>query len=361
MRFYCKLNLKSGAILAMVACSVAIGSVPPNEKPSIESILNEVQAIGEPPFDAARKHEPGYLKNYRSAQHQLYRKKSALLLDLCRLYPDEPRIPEWMNRRWVLLGWNQDPAEMAAEVLADIDARLRTKPGGDVLRHALYWRAYFRAIQFRGAAVKMSREVRSFVDQYPDDERGARLLQLVADDESADDELRRQTYRRLAEQFPDTHYGKYAPGTIRRLHGMGQVFELSFTDSVSGRRVSINELAGKVVLIDFWATTCLPCVEELPKLKELYARVRERGVEFVGVSLDESAELGGLEALRRFVNKHEVPWPQYYQGNGYESDFSRSWGVGSAPTMFLLDKAGRLRFTDAGDDLSGKIEKLLAE
>ena len=68
------------------------------------------------------------------------------------------------------------------------------------------------------------------------------------------------------------------------------------------------------MVIDFWATWCGPCVAEMPKMKELYAKYRDKGVEFIGVSLDQPKEQGGLDKLKKFVKENEIAWPQYYQG-----------------------------------------------
>lgn len=351
------LLLVIGVVLAFWVNTDAVAGQPR----ASEDILEEVKAIGEPDFDPARKEEPGYVENYKREQHILYRKKAALLLELCRLYPDHPKLPEWMNRRWVLLGWNQEPARVADKVLADIEAVLAKNENAQVAHDGAYWRAYFLAHKHAGDARTMMQDVGRFVETYPKDERGAELLDLVAGDESAEREFRISLYRRLARDFPRTHYGTYAPGMVRRLESTGEPFELEFKDVTTGRAVSVAELRGKVVLIDFWATTCTPCVAEMPHLKELYAKYHERGVEFVGVSLDESEEAGGKSALRRFIKKQDIPWPQYYQGNGYASDFSKSWGVGSAPTMFILDQEGRLRYTDVVGKVEDLIIKLLTE
>ena len=80
-------------------------------------------------------------------------------------------------------------------------------------------------------------------------------------------------------------------------------------------------------------------------------------MEFIGVSLDCSKVQGGLDELKAFVAKNEIPWPQYYQGNGGESEFSRGLGIDSIPAVFLVDQKGKLFSLDAG----GKLETLIPE
>jgi thiol-disulfide isomerase/thioredoxin len=117
----------------------------------------------------------------------------------------------------------------------------------------------------------------------------------------------------------------------------------------------MKDLRGKVVVIDFWATWCGPCVAEMPKMKDLYAKYRDKGVEFIGVSLDQAD--GGLEKLKDFVAKNEITWPQYYQGKGWESDFSSSWGVNSIPCVFVVDQEGKLYSLNG----RGKLEEMIPE
>jgi thiol-disulfide isomerase/thioredoxin len=133
------------------------------------------------------------------------------------------------------------------------------------------------------------------------------------------------------------------------------VFELEFTDAISGSTVSIKSLKGKVVVIDFWATWCAPCVVEIPKMKELYTKYRNQGVEFIGVSLDAPKEEGGLDKFKTFVQKKEIAWPQYFQGRGWESEFSTSWGIDAIPTVFVVDTEGKLYSIEG----RGKLEEMI--
>jgi thiol-disulfide isomerase/thioredoxin len=335
------------------------GGPPSGDRRTPQEYLDAVRAVGEPEFDPARKNEPGYKERYRGQQHALYQKKAALLLELCHAYPDDARVAEWMNRRWVLLGWNQDPRAVAQEVLADIQSTAVGPLPTTLRRDAAYWTAYYRAHQHAGDAAGIRAAVLAFVDAFPRDERGAELLAMVAEEPSADIDLRRTTYQRLARDYADTHFGKYAPGTLRRIDGHGVPIVLSFRDELSGREVSLEALRGKIIVLDFWATTCAPCIAELPRMRDIYRRYAGRGVEFIGVSLDESEEQGGRQALHHFLKRNEVPWPQYYQGQGYESAFSMAWGVGSAPTLFLLDRDGRLCGTPSAAQLEDAIIALL--
>ena len=134
---------------------------------------------------------------------------------------------------------------------------------------------------------------------------------------------------------------------------------MEFTDAITGSPVSVKSLKGRVVIIDFWATWCGPCVAEMPKMMQLYAQYHDRGVEFIGVSLDRPEETGGLDRLKEFVKKNGIPWPQYYQGHYWQSEFSTSWGINAIPKVFVVDPEGKLYSVEGRGNLETMIPQLL--
>ena len=166
---------------------------------------------------------------------------------------------------------------------------------------------------------------------------------------------------RILKEYPDSRYTPMIKGARRQRESIGKPFELEFTDAVSGSTISMGSLKGKVVVVDFWATWCGPCVAEMPTMKKLYQKYHGQGVEFLGISLDQPKEQGGLDALKKFVKEKEIPWPQYYQGKGWQSDFSSSWGINSIPSMFVVDQEGKLVSVEARGNLEKLIPSLLAK
>jgi hypothetical protein len=95
----------------------------------------------------------------------------------------------------------------------------------------------------------------------------------------------------------------------------------------------------------------------MPTMKALYSRFHGQDVEFIGVSLDEPREEGGLDKLKDFVTRNGITWPQYYQGKGWESEFSSSWGIDAIPAVFVVDQQGNLYSTNA----RGRLEEIIPE
>jgi hypothetical protein len=91
----------------------------------------------------------------------------------------------------------------------------------------------------------------------------------------------------------------------------------------------------------------------------LYSGYKDKGVEFIGISLDYPGD--GLAKLKGFVTQNEIAWPQYYQGQGWQSAFSGEWGVNSIPCVFVVDAAGNLYSTDARGKVPKIIDTLLAK
>jgi thiol-disulfide isomerase/thioredoxin len=142
---------------------------------------------------------------------------------------------------------------------------------------------------------------------------------------------------------------------LKRYERIGKPLDLQFT-AVDGRKVNVAEMKGKVVLIDFWATWCGPCMAELPNVKAAYAKLNPKGFEIVGISFDQDKD-----KLEKTLKKEGMTWVQYFDGEGWQNKFGELYGIKSIPAMWLVDKKGNLRDINARDGLEAKVEKMLKE
>lgn len=104
---------------------------------------------------------------------------------------------------------------------------------------------------------------------------------------------------------------------------------------LTGAPLSIARFKGKVVLVDFWATWCPPCIAELPSLQAAYSKYKDKGFEILGISLDRDAD-----TLKRFLAERKMTWPQYFDGQQWQSPLAAKYGVNAIPATYLLDQDG---------------------
>jgi len=140
---------------------------------------------------------------------------------------------------------------------------------------------------------------------------------------------------------------------LKKRQALGQPFELKFT-ALGGKEVNLSQMKGKVVLIDFWATWCGPCVAVLPDLKKTYKELHPKGFEVIGISLDSDRA-----KLETFIRQNDMPWPQFFDGKGWGNSLAKKHGVNSIPAMWLVDKKGNLVDQNAKAGLAEKVKKYL--
>src|SRR5262245_43374084 len=110
--------------------------------------------------------------------------------------------------------------------------------------------------------------------------------------------------------------------------------QFSFT-SLEGKTVALKDLGNKVVIVDFWATWCPPCREEIPHLNELYSKLKGRGLEIVGVSMDTD----GTDGVKDFAREYKIQYPLVMGDEKMAESFG---GIIGLPTTIIIDRNGKI-------------------
>lgn len=122
-----------------------------------------------------------------------------------------------------------------------------------------------------------------------------------------------------------------------------------------GQHISLDDLKGKAVLIDFWATWCEPCREALPHMREIVKKFEGQPLVVLSVSLDDDEQ-----KWKDFMTKNEMVWLQYRDG-GFKGPIATLFGVRAIPQTFTIDSDGVLQDQHIGDaSIEGKLKKLVA-
>ena len=116
-------------------------------------------------------------------------------------------------------------------------------------------------------------------------------------------------------------------------------FDFTFKD-INGKNVALSAYKGKVVLLDFWATYCLPCKDEIPFLNELYKTYRDKGLEVIGVSIEGVGE----EVIRPFAEMMRISYSIFLGGD----DIIEAYDIQYIPLTYILGKDGRVRMKEIG-------------
>jgi thiol-disulfide isomerase/thioredoxin len=325
------------------------------------AILEEIRAIRIPVFDRSFQDDEAYIRQFNEEKREATNRKAVLIGALYRADPDNPRLATLLPQRWEaltrMLGNQWSARTVAKHLTAELNQVIATAKSDAMKKDAAYWKAQVASSSRKPTAAQL-KAIDEFIALDAKDERGAELLSSLGDSLEDEPAEQKALYSRIVEEYQDTSTAATVRGKLRQLGAIGKPFDLEFTEARSGAEISMKGLKGKVVVIDFWATWCGPCVAEMPTMKKLYAEYKDRGVEFIGVSLDEKE--GGLKALTAFVTKEGITWPQYFQGDGWESKFSASWGINAIPAVFVVDQEGKLVSIDARGQLETMIPDLLS-
>ena len=285
-----------------------------------------------------------------------------LLLDMEAKFPQAPELHEArlsvVNIVSEAARRSNDPAqagkavEVADRLLAS-DAPSELKLIADMQKVRLRIRPVGAASQ--PALPEAHQTIRDFADRYAKTDGAVealgfamRLAQIVQDAE-----LNKELMQALVRDHADHPAVKLM---IRQQQGhpdVGKPFKATLT-KLDGTKLELPaDMKGKVVVVDFWATWCTPCVAALPRLKHVYGKYHGKGVELVSISLDRTRD-----AAERFIKANQMPWVHVYEGG--QSETAARYGIFAIPSLWVINREGIIVADDAEVDPEAKPEKLLA-
>ena len=175
---------------------------------------------------------------------------------------------------------------------------------------------------------------------------GVTLLQLNRDEEGVVE------LKQYLKQQPNANYSEMARRLVANPRRARENYapDFSFT-TPEGEHITLDDLRGKVVLLDFWASWCGPCVQSVPELRDLYRRYRRDGLVIVGISSD-----GDEQIWKEFTARTKMNWPQFRDET---SRVHIAFNIRALPTYILLDQEGIVRFLAVGWQQPGKLDNAI--
>ncbi|HEX5053381.1 MAG TPA: TlpA disulfide reductase family protein [Planctomycetota bacterium] len=153
-------------------------------------------------------------------------------------------------------------------------------------------------------------------------------------------------------------------GLAQHLDSIAKNYELIGSDpialgqeDIAGKAIELADYKGKVVMLDFWATWCGPCMGELPNVLAAYAKYHDKGFDIVGISLDEDKA-----AFEKCIADRKMTWRHFFDGKGWKNEVAQAYGVQSIPATYLIGPDGKIAAIGArGDRLEKEIARLLGK
>ena len=343
--------------------------VPPVPDGTPEQLMKYLEEIRQPKQrPRSRQEMMGYMKEVAGASVQVAEKI------LAQSKPDDAmqvRASKLKLESLMMLGRLGD--EKAAADMAAYAAALVDSPSPELAREAKRMlivaeaQAMF-AKEDLAAAPALIKKTTDLVAADPDDAETAGLaMQLASAFENMPEgePLAVSMFEALGPIFAKSTnpqikgMGESFAGTMRRLSLPGKPMEIKGT-LLDGTPFDPKSLAGKVVLVDFWATWCGPCVAELPNMLAQYEKYHAKGFEVVGISLDEDQE-----ALKKFVTDKNIPWPVLFEkseGAGWRHPLATYYGINGIPQLILIGRDGNVITLNArGEKLGERLAELFRD
>lgn len=349
-------------VLALIICGCSEKSEPfivdATNDPAQER-YDAIDAIVMPVLNEAMAANEEYAKLYMAEYKRVVSERGELIFELCKEFPESDRAALLFDSHWTsVMRTNIEDGDLDS-YLKQIKEVLGDDATGELKRHGAYWTAFITSFRDVDNGEAILTHAEKFSKEFSTDQRGVMIYNFATVAKDASVPTMSRAFSAIIQKYPASQQANRAKAILPLLPNLGLNFEMEFNDAITREKVTMASLRGKVVVIDFWATWCQPCIDAMPYMKQVYAEYEGKGVEFVGISMDLPMAQGGLDNLNQFVKDFEVPWPQYYAGE--DPVVTQKYKVDKLPTMFILDKKGVIRSVDGHSVLLRTIDDLLKE
>ena len=292
-------------------------------------------------------------------KHELHEAATAFARD----FPDNPHRWDAALLELKTVQFPTPPAErravfaqqesLVAEIAAAPDASATVKQNAErtlIFQHL----DHLDLIDTPAQAAELETRLTRFIAAHPDDPKANALQVRRLDLLDKSDPAQAAALLETLAASPDPKVADAAHGRQQQKALASAPLDWKFT-AADGSPVDLAQCGGRYVLVDFWASWCPDCLREMPEVVAAYKAYHDRGLEVIGISLDSDRD-----AMVAFTHKHAMPWPQEFDGQGWNTPYAVKYGVRGIPEMWLLDRTGRVVSTGLhGSQLDARLAPLL--
>ena len=285
----------------------------------------------------------------------------------------EPAVRDQARRMWMeaVAGVTMSEARSAANLLDSLDTMadqiITETPESELAAMAYYAKITSHLNVERDGSENdpsINRRLfdwtKKFAERFPKEQRVSTVLFQIGQNAEGDGQAdtAKEIFKFLLDRRPEPKLAAQVQDSLRKLEMLGKPLAIA-GPTLKGGKINIEKLKGKVVLVDFWATWCGPCVAELPNVQKVYEKYHGRGFEIIAVSFDNSRK-----PLEKFVADHKLRWAQIFfdkEGQqGWTNPLGRQYGIDAIPATFLVNREGNLaKIGVRGPTLESAVAELL--
>lgn len=200
---------------------------------------------------------------------------------------------------------------------------------------------------------------RAIVKENPNSIVSVMILQEIASSQMVSSSEVKELFDSLSPEVQNSRLGTMVEETIDRMSRVeiGSKAPNFSASTPDGEELALNDVLGKVTLVDFWASWCKPCRDENPNIVRVYEKYHDKGLNIIGVSLDRP---GQKDKWEQAIEEDNLQWNHVSNLMFWQDPIAAEYGIRAIPAAFLLDENGVIVAKDLrGEDLENKVAEML--